>query len=251
MRKKSDDKLVILIPTRDEAANIPSLLTRIRSALDPAEILYEILVVDDDSRDGTAELVSAAARADDRIRLLIRRGERGLSGAILHGWRHSDAEILGVMDADLQHPPELLPALLTAILEGRDLAIASRYVPGGMLRGWNPIRRLFSAAAICAAQPLQCKGMRVQDPLSGFFLVRRRCLDGVFFQKAGFKLLLEILVRSHIRSVQEIPFTFGPRHAGRSKAGVRIAFDYIALLARLYRERFARANTTPTLTMDH
>jgi dolichol-phosphate mannosyltransferase len=225
MPEKTDDKLVILIPTCEEAASIQSLLARIGRALESTDICYEILVVDDDSRDGTAQLVSAAASANSRIRLLVRHGERGLSGAILHGWQHSDAEILGVMDADLQHPPQLLPELFAAIAQGRDLAIASRYSPGGALRGWNPIRRLLSSAATWAAHPLRRNGPRVHDPMSGFFLIRRRCLDGIYFQKQGFKLLLEILVRAPIRSIQEIPFNFGRRNGGKSKASVRVALD--------------------------
>lgn len=192
---KSNEKLAILIPTRNEEANVLALLSRIQSALNAAEIGYEIVVVDDESRDGTAERVSAAAKADRRIRLLVRRGERGLAGAILHGWQHTDAEILGVMDADLQHPPELLPTLFTAIIEGRDLAIGSRYIEGGRVHGWNPARRLVSSIAAWASLPLQQRGLRARDPMSGFFLVRRRCLDGVVFHRSGFKLMLEILVR--------------------------------------------------------
>lgn len=250
MPQNIHDKLVILIPTRDEAASIFALLARIREALDPAGIRYEILVVDDDSHDETARLVTAAAQTDKRIRLLVRHGERGLSGAILYGWQRTNAEILGVMDADLQHPPELLPALLSAVLAGHDLAIASRYAPGGGLRGWTPIRRLISFAAVWAARPLCCDGVRVHDPMSGFFLIRRRCLDGIYFQRAGFKLLLEILVRAKVRSIQEIPFTFGARHGGKSKAGLHVAVDYFTLLARLYRERLIHAGPRPTLTAD-
>lgn len=245
---KKAEKLALVIPTRYEAGNILVLLQRLRGALDCTPIPCEILVVDDDSRDGLAEAVAAVARIDPRVRLLVRRGERGLSGATLHGWQHSDAEILGVMDADLQHPPELLPALLAAILDGCDLAVASRYTPGGRLPGWSPVRRLVSAAAIALARPLLRHGFRVHDPLSGFFLIRRRCLDGVSFEKTGFKLLLEILARARIRSLEEIPFRFGCRQAGRSKAGVKTALDYAALLARLYRERFTPDRPAPSLT---
>lgn len=248
---KRNEKLAVLIPTRNEAANISALLSRIQAALDAAEICYEIVVVDDDSGDGTAERVLAAAKADGRIRLLARRGERGLAGAILHGWRHTDAEILGVMDADLQHPPELLPALFRAIIEGRDLAIGSRYIEGGKLDGWNPARRLVSSIAGWASLPLQRRGVRARDPMSGFFLVRRRCLEGAEFHKSGFKLLLEILVRGRVRSFEEIPFTFERRRAGRSKAGIKVALDYIKLLVRLYREHFCLTRSSPTLSTDH
>ncbi|HEV2135951.1 MAG TPA: polyprenol monophosphomannose synthase [Terracidiphilus sp.] len=245
------EKLALVIPTRYEAGNILSLLHRIHAALDGVEIGYELLIVDDDSGDGIADLVSAISQSDTRVRFLVRRGERGLSGAILHGWQHTDAEILGVIDADLQHPPELLPDLLTAIIEGCDLAVGSRYSKGAAVSGWNPIRRFISTAAVLATRPLQRNGLRICDPLSGFFMVRRRCIDGILFQKTGFKLLLEILVRGRIRSVKEIPLTFGLRHSGRSKAGLRTMFDYAALLARLYRERLIHASPTPAITADH
>ena len=242
--RENPEKLALVIPTYHEAANVPVLLDRVRSVLDSAEIRYEILVVDDDSRDGIVEAIAAGSRNDPRVRLLVRQGERGLSGAILHGWEHTDADILGVMDADMQHPPELLPALHRAILEGCDLALGSRYAEGGGLGGWNPARKLASAAAVWLTWPLQRKGMHARDPMSGFFLVRRPCLEGLLFQKTGFKLLLEILVRGRVRSVQEIPFTFGRRHAGRSKAGIKVALDYFALLSRLYRERYGLPSET-------
>jgi glycosyltransferase involved in cell wall biosynthesis len=114
-------KLALVIPTLREAENIRGLLGHVRSVLDAQKIPYEILVVDDDSRDGTEEIVNAISAEDPRVRLLVRKGQRGLSGAILHGWEHADAEIFGVMDADLQHPPELLPALFAAVAGGCDV----------------------------------------------------------------------------------------------------------------------------------
>lgn len=249
--EKSHRKLALVIPTLREAGNILALLGRVRAALDAAWIKYEVLVVDDDSGDGIAEAIRPLAEADPRIRLLVRHGERGLAGAILHGWQQTDAGILGVIDSDLQHPPEVLPALIRAILDGYDLAIGSRYAVGGGLRGWHPARRLASSCAIWATWPLQHKRMRVRDPMSGFFLVRRTCIDGVVFQKSGFKLLLEILVRGRIRSVAEIPFTFGRRHTGRSKAGIGTALDYAGLLIRLYRERLGPSAPSPSLTTDN
>jgi len=235
---RSQEKLALVIPTLREADNIGGLLTHVRSVLDPLGIDYEILVVDDDSRDGTEEIVSAIAQKDPRVRLLIRKGERGLSGAVLYGWRQTDATILGVMDADLQHPPELLPALIAAILAGNDLAIGSRYTSGGELGKWNPIRKFLSVAAIWVTWPVQRPGIRAHDPMTGFFLVRRASIDGIAFQPAGFKLLLEILVRGRIRSVAEVPLAFGSRHRGASKANFKVGWDYAKLLARLYAERF-------------
>jgi dolichol-phosphate mannosyltransferase len=228
------EKLALVIPTLCEAENIGRMLDRVRFVLEPLHIPYEILVVDDDSPDGTGATVSRIAREDPRVRLLVRKGERGLSGAILYGWQHTDATVLGVMDADLQHPPELLPQLVFAMREGRDLVIGSRYTPGGDLGQWNPIRRLLSAAAVWVTLPLQRPRLRTMDPMSGFFMVRRRCLPEIDFQRSGFKLLLEILVRGHCESVKEVPFAFGLRYRGASKANFKVAWDYGLLLARLY-----------------
>jgi dolichol-phosphate mannosyltransferase len=228
------EKLALVIPTLCEAENIGGLLVHVRSVLDPLETPYEILVVDDDSSDGTEAVVAAIAEEDPRVRLLVRKGERGLSGAILYGWQRTDATVLGVMDADLQHPPELLPQLLAGMQDGRDVVIGSRYTPGGDLGQWNPVRKLLSAAAVWVTWPLQRGQLRAKDPMSGFFMVRRRCLPQAEFQKSGFKLLLEILVRGKIESVTEVPFAFGLRYRGASKANFRVAWDYGMLLARLY-----------------
>jgi dolichol-phosphate mannosyltransferase len=243
-------KLALAIPTLCEAANIPALLERVRAVLDPLKVDYEILIVDDDSCDGTAEIVEALAGQDPRIRLLVRRGERGLSGAILHGWENTDATIVGVMDADLQHPPELLAELTAAIASGCDLVIGSRYAAGGGLGEWNVLRRLLSAVAVWVTWPVQRVGLRARDPMSGFFFIRRDCLLGIPFQQSGFKLLLEILVRARISSVCEIPFAFGQRYRGSSKANIRVAFEYGRLLVRLYRTRFGFSRTVPVSMFD-
>jgi dolichol-phosphate mannosyltransferase len=233
-RPELREKLALVIPTLCEEENIGGLLGHVRAVLDPLNLPYEILVVDDDSTDGTGAQVSAIAREDPRVRLLVRKGQRGLSGAILYGWKNSDAEILGVMDADLQHPPELLPKLLSAIHRGRDIAIGSRYISGGGVGGWNPVRKLLSSVAVWATWPLQKAKLRAKDPMSGFFMVHRSCLDQIKFQPDGFKLLLEILVRGRIQSLEEVPYAFGSRYHGASKANVKVGWDYAKLLARLY-----------------
>jgi dolichol-phosphate mannosyltransferase len=243
-------KLALAIPTLCEAANIPRLLERVRVVLDPLDFDYEILIVDDDSCDGTAEIVSTIAQQDPRVRLFVRKGRRGLSGAVLYGWENTDASIVGVMDADLQHPPELLPQLTAAMFSGCDLVIGSRYTPGGGLGQWNPLRKLLSAAAVWATWPIQRVGLRAKDPMSGFFFVRRDCLVDIPFQQSGFKLLLEILVRARISSIREVPFEFGQRYRGASKANLRVALDYGRLLARLYRSRFGLRRAVPVSTFD-
>lgn len=240
-------KLAVVVPTLNEAANIGQLLDRVRAALHSAAIPFEILVVDDDSRDATAAIVTAIAETDSRVRLIVRKGARGLSGAILDGWRRTDADVLGVIDADLQHPPELLPKLYEAVAAGRDLAIGSRYTPGGGIGDWHIVRRLLSTAAIRATWPLQRRAARAKDPMSGFFLVRRGCVEGIEFQRSGFKLLLDVLVRSRVNSLEEIPFAFGVREGGESKACLKVGWDYARLLARLYACKYGFARREPRL----
>jgi len=230
-------KLALIIPTLREAANLHPLMRRVRPSLDSLGIPYEIIVVDDDSRDGTDIIVAEFSRQDERIRLITRTGTRGLSGAVMHGWHNTKADVVGVMDSDLQHPPELLPQLWQTLQNGADLVVASRYVGQASPRGLNIFRHLVSQLAIWMTWPLQRPGIFVHDPMSGFFLVRRSCIDDLAVQPQGFKVLLEILVRGRIRSAVEVPFTFERRHAGVSKAGVAVAVAYLKLLARLGRFR--------------
>jgi dolichol-phosphate mannosyltransferase len=236
----SNEKLGLVIPTLNEAVNIGLVLDRLRAQLEPMSLDYELIVADDDSQDGTGAVVQKYADRDTRIKLATRKGERGLAGAVLFGWKHTDANILGVIDADLQHPPELLPKLVEAVIQGKDMAIASRYVEGDHTEGWNFLRRWVSRAGTWVTLPLQRRDIRVRDPLSGFFVVRRECIDGIPLQPQGFKLLLEILVRGKMRSVVEVPYQFGLRHGGASKASLRVGVEYLALLGRLSRHALAR-----------
>jgi dolichol-phosphate mannosyltransferase len=233
----SSEKLTLVVPTLYEAGNLPTLLQRIRTSLDPLGVEYEVIVVDDDSRDGTEQIVQEAAVRDSRVRLLVRRGVRGLAGAVIHGWAHSDAGILGVIDADLQHPPELLPDLWRALQAGADVVVASRYAPQGSLANWSRFRHLLSQVAIWMTWPLQRPGIRVRDPMSGFFLLRRPVIDGLDLHPYGFKILLEILVRGKVQRATEVPFSFGHRQSGKSKASLKVGLDYFRLLARLSRQR--------------
>lgn len=230
-------QLALVLPALHEAGNLRVLLERIRRSLDPVGLHYQVIIVDDDSRDGTDAIVTEIARADSRVRLLTRRGVRGLAGAVIYGWQKTDAEILGVMDADLQHPPELLPELWRELQSGADIVVASRYASRGGRPDWNRFRHLLSQLAIWLTLPLQKAEIQVKDPMSGFFLVRRACIQHVALQPQGFKILLEILVRGNVRSATEVPFVFGHRNAGRSKASLRVGLDYLALLHRLWKTR--------------
>jgi dolichol-phosphate mannosyltransferase len=234
---QSAPALALVVPTFNEAANIGPLLQRGTVAL--AGIAHEIIVVDDDSSDGTADRVREAAARLPFVRLIVRtdKTERGLASAVVRGWQSSAASILGVMDADLQHPPELLPELWRAVQSGADLALASRYVPSASVGGWSLTRRLLSTAGIWMAALALPKGRRVSDPASGFFLVRREAIAGIPLAAQGFKLLLEVLVRGRIARVAEVPFQFGVRQAGKSKGSVKVLTDYFALLWKLRRAR--------------
>ena len=235
MSREASHKLGLVIPTLNEAGNIPVLLDRISESLSSLDIDYEIIVVDDDSQDGTAEVAEQYARKDSQVRVFVRKGERGLAGAVIHGWERTDADLLGVIDADLQHPPEVLPSLITPVLDGTDIAIASRYANGNGASDWNKFRLFVSRAGTLATAPLQRKDLRVKDPLSGFFIVRRECIQDVELQPEGFKILLEILVKGRIRKAIEVPFRFGNRHAGESKASFKVALQYFTLLGKLSR----------------
>lgn len=236
------ETLALVIPTLNEAGNIDTVLDKTRSTLASAGCDYEIAIVDDGSTDGTVEKAMRWSRRDRRIRVLSRSGKRGLAGAVLHGWNQSQGTLLGVMDADLQHPPELLQVLLREI-DLADIVIASRYAHRRGVNGWNPLRAAVSRLSTLAAAPLiSKKHFRVTDPMSGFFILHRRCIEGLNFQTTGFKLLLEILVRGHIHTVREIPYQFGLRQAGKSKASAAVAFHYLQLLSRLSRDLVSRSS---------
>ena len=237
-----EKSFALTIPTLNEAGNIDKILGALGDALRHTEYEYEILVVDDGSTDGTAEKVRDWERRDPRIRILTRTGERGLAGAVLYGWSQSRANLLGVIDADLQHPPELVPELLKAA-EQADIAIASRYAGNHGIKGWNPLRAAVSRLSTLVAAPLiSRKKLGVSDPMSGFFVIHRRCIEGLTFQTTGFKLLLDILVRGRIRKTKEVPYTFGLRQAGRSKANAAVALHYLHLLGRLSRDLVLRSS---------
>ena len=236
----ANGQFALVIPTLNEAGNMTALLDRVQIALARVDLDYQLLIVDDDSQDGTADIVNEYSRRDPRIRLLVRKGARGLAGAVIYGWKHTDATFLGVMDADLQHPPETLPQLLNALREGNDIAIGSRYAQKHSISNWNALRHFISRCSTLATLPLQRNGLRIKDPLSGFFVVRRECIEGLDLQPYGFKILLEILVKGRIKKAVEVPFRFSARYAGSSKANIRVALQYFSLLGKLSRHAIFR-----------
>jgi dolichol-phosphate mannosyltransferase len=232
--------LTVVVPTKNERENVPHIVERLEAALPtvPLEIVFV-----DDSNDGTAELVvDLAAESERRIVLLKQMHGRhigGLGAAVVQGLRAAQAPWVCVMDADLQHPPELVAALLEQA-ESRDLdvVVASRYCAEGDTGSFGWARAMASRSTTTAARLLFPRRLRtVTDPMSGFFLVRRDAVDVGRLRPRGFKILLELLVRHPDLRAAEVSFTFGERRFGRSKAGVREAARYLSLLARL---RFAR-----------
>jgi dolichol-phosphate mannosyltransferase len=232
--------LTVLVPTKNERGNVPHVVARLEAALPtvPLEIVFV-----DDSSDGTTELIEdLAAESGRHVVLLKQTHDRhigGLGAAVVQGLRAARAPWVCVMDADLQHPPELVAALLEQA-ESRDLdvVVASRYCDQGDAGSFGWARAMASRSTTTTARLLFPRQLRsVTDPMSGFFLVRRDAVELDRLRPRGFKILLELLVRHPDLRAAEVSFTFGERRSGRSKAGVREGVRYLSLLARL---RFAR-----------
>jgi len=226
----------IVLPTYNEARNIQEVLRRASEALRKAGEDYELIVVDDSSPDHTADLAEALA-GQLPVRVLRRPG-RGLATAVVDGWSIAKGDALGVMDADLQHPPEVLTRLVSALRShNADVAIATRSGPGGgSAETWSWMRRLTSwTARHLAACVLPRTLAEISDPMSGMFLARAEALQEVRLEPTGYKILLEVLGKAHYREVVEVPFVFQARSLGSSKLGMRESAQYLRHLARLAR----------------
>ncbi|MCS7109018.1 MAG: glycosyltransferase family 2 protein [Sulfolobales archaeon] len=222
--------LSIIVPTYNEGENIEELIRRIGKSLNGVE--YEVLVVDDNSPDGTADIAEKLSK-EFPIKVIRRAGKLGLASAVLEGFNKSVGDYVVVMDADLQHPPEVIPQMYEAVLEGCDVVVASRYVSGGSIVGWGLTRRIVSKTATMLAKLLIPKARNVKDPLSGFFMFKRDSLLGVSLNPKGFKILLELLVKGRYVNVCEVPYCFGLRVRGKSKLGFKEILNYLLHLITL------------------
>lgn len=226
----------IIVPTYREAANVKNLTERLFAAMGPTGRPVELILVDDDSRDGIDEVVEELSR-DHPVRLVVRTGERGLSTAVIAGFREAKFDRLVVLDADLQHPPETVPAVLDRLDVGDcDFVIASRFVEGASIADdWPGMRRLAGLVARWLAHPIA----PLTDPMSGFFALHRSTWEraessGKPLNPIGYKIALELYVKGRCRQPAEVPLQFAARAAGESKFGFAEQIRYLRHLTRLY-----------------
>jgi len=227
---RSGPELAIIVPTFNERGNIAELIRRLVECL--GDRSWEVIFVDDDSPDGTADLVREHAQADSRIRCLQRIGRRGLSSACVEGMLATTADYLAVMDADMQHDERLLPRMLDTLKQGdTDIVVGSRYAPGGDIGDWDARRARMSRLAVRLSR-LVVPG-DLTDPMSGFFMMRRSVLDGTVrgLSAIGFKILADLFA-SHNGALRftELAYRFRVRQAGESKLDSVTAWDYLMLL---------------------
>jgi len=231
-----DGVVSIVVPTYKERGNIKPLVEKLHSSLHSCN--YEIIIVDDDSQDGTTDVISSLAGTYP-VKVIIRKDRKGLASAVVDGIRQASGYVVVVMDADLQHPPEVVPELLQA-LKDHDLVVGSRYCKGGSPGEWVYSRKIVSTAANLLALPLVPK---VKDRMSGFFAFRRDAINPDLLNAIGWKIGLEVMVRGHYqRGIAEVPYTFAPRSQGSSKLSKRVVWQYLKQLGQLYSYKYQISN---------
>jgi dolichol-phosphate mannosyltransferase len=226
----SRPRVTVIVPTYKEVESLPHLIDRLAKVRASSDMDLDVLIMDDDSRDGSVELVRA--RPEPWVELVVRVADRGLSPAVLEGLRRARGDILVCMDADLSHPPEALPQLIRKLDEGADFVVGSRYAKGGTTSDdWGFLRWINSRIATLLARPLTS----VSDPMAGFFAMRRETFDrGRDFNPVGYKIGLELLVKCACERAVEIPIHFEDRRFGSSKLTFKQQLFYIQHLRRLY-----------------
>jgi len=226
--------VTVVVPTYKEAENLPYLIDRLAKVREILTIPLDVLIMDDDSHDGSAELI--ASRPENWIQIIVRTADRGLSVAVLDGLRRARGDLLVCMDADLSHPPEALPAMLRKLAEGADFVVGSRYTRGGTTSDdWGFIRWLNSRVATLMARPF----VNIRDPMSGFFALTRTTFEnGRDINPIGYKIALELIVKCRCERTVEIPIHFEDRRFGKSKLTLKQQLLYLQHLRRLYIYKF-------------
>lgn len=227
----------VVVPTYKEAENIPIILTRLSELRNTQNLDLEVLFLDDDSNDGSIEAVEASGF--DWARIIIRKADRGLSPAVIEGFRNAKSPVLFCMDCDLSHPPEKIPQMVLALSSGQQFVIGSRYVAGGSTDDeWGVFRWLNSVVATWLARPLTS----AKDPMSGFFALRKSDFDAAReLNPVGYKIGLELIVKCGFDNVAEVPIHFTDRLYGESKLTFKEQLKYIQHLRRLYLHKFENA----------
>lgn len=233
-RSAESPVLSLVVPTYNEAVNIEPFLQRIRSLLDPGlGNWYEVIVVDDNSPDETWKVAAGVQAHYPQLVVLRREEERGLSSAVIRGWQVAGGGILATINADFQHPPELLPKMLE-MARTADLVVATRLAAAGSFGEMPWLRRLLSRGARRAGQFFVPRIFsRVSDPLSGYYLLRREAIEGIELRPAGFKTLIEVLACGRIKTIGECGYAMQKRRHGQSNARLRHWFEYLIQLKRL------------------
>lgn len=226
------DKISLIIPTYNEKENISNLLKKLITEFKTIKADYEIVVVDDNSPDGTGKIVDTFSQKNKRILIIHRGGKNGLSSAVIDGIRKSSGNIICVMDADFSHPPEKIKELFNSIKGGKDLVIGSRHVRGGKILGWNMKRKAMSKFATILARPLT----KAKDPMSGFFMFKKNIINLEKINAKGFKILLEVLIKGKHKNMGEVPIVFINRKEGKSKASMKEIVFYLQNLFGYYLE---------------
>jgi len=216
-------ELTVIVPTFNEEANIANIIEAVNSTFLSNNISGEILVVDDESRDKTIEIVQNLTLKYNNLKIIVRHEDHGLSQSVIEGFKQANSDIFLVIDADYSHPPELIPLFYEKIKKGADIVIGSRYISGGGIKQWPLKRRVLSLGATGLGRILFPE---ITDPVSGFFALRKEVVFGVQLHPRGYKILMEVLGRGHWKSVFEIPFTFTDRQNGESKLTFCIISDY-------------------------
>ncbi|MEO8595778.1 MAG: polyprenol monophosphomannose synthase [Candidatus Solibacter sp.] len=232
----SQPLLSLVVPTLNESENIADFLAAVRDNLDAAlPGRYEVIVVDDDSADGTCEIAAGLCAGFPELRVVRRCNEGGLAVAVIRGWQVAAGQILGTINADFQHPPSVLGRLLER-RGGADLIVATRHGDGGGLGDWGLARRISSwGAAQIGRRLLPQVYARVSDPLSGCYLVRREAIANVELKPLGYKSLMELLVRGNVGEIHECGYEMRKRVRGQSKVHALHPVQYIRHVMRLRR----------------